>query len=158
MFDSPTFTIVDRGSNLAAELMKEKLHDVESQLLPIPVEAPWGIGLNERSHRYLHKSIYSLLLQPGYSTGHDQEVLLADAEMGWNFAHHSNNIIPHYHRFGSMSRIIGALDESTRLSKRIALMHLARQETATLRARDFISRALDVSRRNIVTLPSFAVQ
>lgn len=158
VFDSPMFTIVDRGSNLAAEYMKDKLHDVDSQLLPIPVEAPWGIGLNERSHRYLHKSFDRLLLQPGYNTGHDHEVLLADAEMGWNFAQHSNNIVPHYHRFGSMPRIIGALDERTRLSERVALIHLARQETATLRARDFISRALDMSRRNIVTLPSFAVQ
>lgn len=152
------FTIVDRGSNLAAEYMKDKLHDVDSQLLPIPFEALWGIGLSERPHRYIHKSIDRLLLQPGYSTGHDHEVLLADIEMGWNFADHSNKIMLHYHRFEAMPRIIGALDESTRLSESITLMHLARRKTATLRERDYISRALDMSRCNIVTLPSFAVQ
>lgn len=76
--------------------------------------------------------------------------------MEWNFAHHFKNIISHYHRFGSMRRIIGALDDSTHLSKRTVLMHLARQETATLRAPSFVSRAINMSRRNTVTLRSFA--
>lgn len=57
-----------------------------------------------------------------------------------------------------MRRIIGAHDESTCLNERIALIHLYRQQTATLRARDFIVRALDVSSRIDVTLQSFAVQ
>lgn len=53
VFDSPMFTIVNRESDLASEYMKDELHNVDSELLPIPVEGPWGIGLNKRSHRYL---------------------------------------------------------------------------------------------------------
>lgn len=38
-FDAPTYVLVDRGSNLAAELMKEKLQEIESQLCPVPTGA-----------------------------------------------------------------------------------------------------------------------
>lgn len=112
IFDAPTYVLVDRGSNLAAELMKEKLHEVEAQLCPIPTKAPWGIGLDERFYRYCHKSIDRLLLQTDYDAGHDLEVLLADVEVGWNFAQHTNNVLLHYNRFGVMPRFIGSLDES----------------------------------------------
>lgn len=157
IFDAPSYVIVDRGSNLAAEYMKNKLHEVDSQLCPIPTEAPWGIGLNERSHRYLHKSINRLLLQRDYDTGHEHQVLLADVETGWNYALHTNNVIPHYHRFGIMPRSIGNLEECPRLTERIALMELARKETECLRARNFISRALNNNRRHIVPTQSFAI-
>lgn len=127
-------------------MMREKLHEVESQLCPILTEALWGIGLNERAHRYIHKEIDRLLLQSDYDTVHDHEILLADVEMGWNYALHANNILPHFQRFGIMPRVIGALDESPRLTERIALMHISRQETETLRARDVLTKALDTSR------------
>lgn len=63
LYDVPIYLLVDDRSNLVAEFMKEKLHEVDSQLCPIPTEVPWCNGLNERSHRYLHKSIDRLLLQ-----------------------------------------------------------------------------------------------
>lgn len=90
--------LVDRGSNVGAELMKEKLHEVEAQLSPIPTEAPFGVGLNARSHRYLHKSIDLLLLQKDYGT-HEVEVLLADVNAGWNSTQHANSVLPHYSWF-----------------------------------------------------------
>lgn len=46
IFNAPTFVVVDRGSNLAAKLSFDKLHEVEWQLCPVSTEAPWGIGLN----------------------------------------------------------------------------------------------------------------
>lgn len=61
-FDYPIYVIKDRGENFSAKLMKEKLHSEESQICPVPTEAPWDIGVNERSNRYLHKSIDRLLL------------------------------------------------------------------------------------------------
>lgn len=157
VYDAPTYVLVDRGSNLAAEFMKEKLHEVDAQLCPIPKEAPWGIGLNERSHHYLHKSIHRLLLQKDYDTGHNHEVLLSDVEVGWNYAQHSNNVLLHYHRFGIMPRLLVTLDESPRITERVALMHLARQETEKLRTLDFILRALDNTHRSIMSMKSFSV-
>lgn len=81
IFDAPTYVLVDLASNFAAELMKEKLHDVETQRCAIPTEAPWGVGLNERSHRYLHKSMDRVPLQVNYDTGHGPEVLWADVKV-----------------------------------------------------------------------------
>lgn len=125
IFDSPTYVIVHRGSNLSVKLINERLHQFESQLLPIPAKAPWDIGLNEQQHRYLYKSVDLLLLQQHCDTCHDHEFFRADKEMGWNFAPRTNNTIPHYHRFGLMPRIIGALDESPLLNECIALIHMA---------------------------------
>lgn len=128
-FDAPTYVFVHRGSNIAAELMKE-LHNVNGQVCPIPTEAPWGIGLNERSHWYLHKSFQRLLLHCDYDRGHEHEVLQAKVEVGWNYAQHSINILPHYNRLGIMPRIFGSLDESPRLTERIA-RRCARPHAAT---------------------------
>lgn len=157
VFDAPVYVIVDRGSNLFAEYMKRELHEVESQLFPVPTEAPWGIKLNERSHRYMHK-IDWLLRQSQYYTGNYHEVLLPKAATGWNYALHKNNVLPHYHRLGIMPRTIASLDEFSRLSERVALIELARIETASLRACDFITRALDINHRRIGPSKSFAVQ
>lgn len=63
-FDAFIFVIVDCGSDLAAELKKEKLHEVESQFVPILTELSWGIGFKERSLHYLFKSIDRPLLKP----------------------------------------------------------------------------------------------
>lgn len=157
IFDSPALVLVERGSNLNAQLMRDQLHKVQSQLLPIPTEAPWSLGINERSHRYIHNSIDRLLLQRDYSVGYHLEVLLADVEVGWNFTQQSNNVLPHYHRFGIMPKIIGKLGESSRLNERIALMELARRETDQLRALDFVLLSLDPIRLNVHSLRSFTV-
>lgn len=44
IFDAPTYVIIDRALNLSAELIKERLHQLKSQLLPIPTKAPCVIG------------------------------------------------------------------------------------------------------------------
>lgn len=62
--------------------MKEKLYDIKAQLVLVLTEAPWRIGLNERPHRYLRKSIDRLLLQKNYETCHDHGVLLEEVETG----------------------------------------------------------------------------
>lgn len=79
-------------------------------------------------------------------------------EIVWNFAQHTKNILPHYHRFGVMPKVLAALTESSRLSERIALMHIASQETETFRARAFISQALDSNHRHVVPYKSISVQ
>lgn len=35
-----SYVLVDRGSNLVAELIKQKLHEIEAKFCPIPTEAP----------------------------------------------------------------------------------------------------------------------
>lgn len=45
--DAPTYEVVDHRSNLSTEIMKEKLHAVETQLVPVQTEAHWNIGLKE---------------------------------------------------------------------------------------------------------------
>ena len=45
-FDAPGYVRVACDSNLAAELMKDKLHEFQAHLLPVPTKAPFGIGLN----------------------------------------------------------------------------------------------------------------
>lgn len=57
-----------------------------------------------------------------------------------------------------MPLIIAVIDSSTRLNKPVALIQLTRQETDTLRARDFISRSLNENIRPIVPFKSFAVR
>lgn len=65
IFDASTYVIVDRGSNISAEWMKDRVHGVESLLLRVSTEATWGIGLNEGLHRYFHRSNDRLLRQKG---------------------------------------------------------------------------------------------
>lgn len=46
-FDAPIHVLVDRGSNLPAELMKTKINEVESQLFLVPTKAFCEILVNE---------------------------------------------------------------------------------------------------------------
>lgn len=71
--DNPMFVLVDRGYNIAEELMNEHFHQFDAQLCPIPTEVSWGIGLNDISNRYLYKSTDKLLPLSNYETGHDHE-------------------------------------------------------------------------------------
>lgn len=41
-FDAPTYVYVDGRSNLSAELMKEKLYEVDVQLCPVPNRSTMG--------------------------------------------------------------------------------------------------------------------
>lgn len=63
LFDLTTFFIVDLGYKLSIKFARDKIHEVKSKLCPFPTVAPWDIGLNERSHLFLHKSTNRLLLQ-----------------------------------------------------------------------------------------------
>lgn len=139
------FLLVDRGSNLCAELMIERLPEIDDHLCSIPTKSPWGTGLNERSHRYFYKSIYRLILQHNFNIGNDHKALLVDNEIGCNFANHNNNVVQPYHPFGVMPCVIGSLDDSRPLSERTALIHLARQETDTIRARELLTQSIVLS-------------
>lgn len=125
VFYAPKHILVDRGAKLAAKLMELKLYDVKPQPCLTLTEALWGIVLKERSNRYLYKSIDRHLLQREYNTRHKDEFLLAAVELGWNYAQHNNNILSYYQRFGVIMRIIGSVDQSSRLSEWIALINLA---------------------------------
>lgn len=57
-----TYIVVDRGSNLQAELIKRKLHDVESQLFLFLPKLLGGIGLNDG-----YIDIYTKVLTDFYS-------------------------------------------------------------------------------------------
>lgn len=56
-----------------------------------------------------------------------------------------------------MTRVTDTLNDSPRLTNRIALMHIARKKTETLHACDVLSSALKTFRRIVVTFKSFAV-
>lgn len=47
IIDLPIFTVVYRGTNLAAKYMVDQLQNHQSQVLPIPTEAPWSLGKND---------------------------------------------------------------------------------------------------------------
>lgn len=114
------------------------------------MDAAWGIGINERLHRYLQNSFDPLLLQQRYDTSHYNEVLLEDVEVVWNFAQHNNDVVPHYYRFVAMHCDIIFIDDRTFLSTGTTLMNVARKETNTLLPRDFIVRDLCTNHRTIV--------
>ncbi len=63
--------------------MAKNVRQYESQLCPIPTEAPWSIGANERSHGFIHSVIEKILAEPEYNPGDHQERLLSDVEMAW---------------------------------------------------------------------------
>lgn len=133
------------------------MKQLETRLMSISTEDPWGIGLNECSQRYLRKSMDRLFFQADHDTGPDQEFLLSNLEMSWNFAQHSKIIIPHCHHFRIMLCLIGSLEESSSLCDRITLMQLARERTDQLREIYFIYRATDTTQQNVVDFRSFAV-
>lgn len=115
-FDSPVFTVVDRGSNLASSEMKTYLNLIQSQLCTIPTEAPRSLGANERSHQYSHQATDLLINQQSYDPGDNVQILLFDVSNAWNLTLHANNILPHNRRFRKMARILRELDVSSRLS------------------------------------------
>lgn len=79
-FGASTYVLVDRGSNLAAELMRETFREDEAQLCLIPTEAQWEIGLYERSHRHLYKRLQCPLFRKDHIVGCKLKVLLVDVE------------------------------------------------------------------------------
>ena len=157
IFDSPVFTIVDRGRNLTNDYMVSQLHLLQSQLCPIPTEAPWSIGTNERSHGFLHRAIDKLQESQFLDCSNDVDVLLSEVEMSWNFVQHVNNVLPHYQRFGDMPRQLGNREIAPTTRERIALMELARQHTEQLRAEHTILRALNTRYRHVTDLKLFKV-
>ena len=138
--------------------MAESLRTLDSQLCPIPTEASWSIGSNERSHRFLHKATDRLLSDPQFDPGHDLSRLLAEIEIVWNCTQHTNRILPHLHRFGIMPRVLGELDNSPTTRERIALMELLRTETERTRAEKVISSAINPSRRQTTSIRHFHVE
>ena len=157
IFDSPIFTIVDRGRNLTNDYMSEQLRLVNSQLCPIPTEAPWSIGNNERSHGFIHRVLDKLQSNSAVNASSEVEICLAEAEMAWNFVQHTRNTIPHYNRFGVMPRQLGETESCPSVRNRIALMELAREHTDQARAEHVILRALNRKYRHVTDLKLFRI-
>ena len=157
IFDSPVFTIVDRGRNLTNKLMGDELRAVHSQLCPIPTEAPWSIGNNERSHAFLHRILNKLISAAASETQIDIDIILSEAEMSWNFTQHRGNTIPHYNRFGVMPRELGQTESTPNIRTRIACMEIAREHTEKVRAEFTILRALNRKYRHVTEMKLFQV-
>ena len=151
LFDAPHYTVVDRGTNLAAQYMADQLRPLQSQLCPIPTEAPWSIGQNERSHAFIHGAIDKIL---AHTPSLHITRLLGEVEMAWNFTQHSTREIPHLHRFGVLPRIIGQ-GSDTSLHHRIAIMEQLRQETDRIRSENLITRSFNSYHRYDKTLRVF---
>ena len=149
---------MDRGRNLTNEYLASQLNLIQSQPCPIPTEAPWSIGTNERSHGFLHRAIDKLIDRSFLDCSDDIDILLAEVEMAWNFVQHVDNIIPHYHRFGSMPRRLGSTDSAPTTRERIALMELSRLHTEQCRAEHTILRALNSRYRHVADLKLFKVE
>lgn len=90
----------------------------------------------------MHKSNDRLLLKNDEDTSKQHGEFSADVLVGWSYEQHSNSIITYYRRFRLIPRILGFIDENSRLKERIALMHLARQETDMLHSRHLIRTAM----------------
>ena len=158
IFDSPVYTIVDRGRNLTNEFMASQLRTLQSQFCPIPTEAPWSIGNNERSHGFILRAIDKLEQSSLLNCAGNIDVLLGEVEMAWNFVQHVNNVLPHYHRFGEMPRQLGNVTSNTPIRERIALMELARVHTEQSRAEHTILRALNNRYRHVTDIKLFKVE
>ena len=157
IFDTPVYTIVDRERNLTNEFMKSQLRIIQSQLCPIPTEAPWSIGNNERSHGFIHRVLDKLQKGSTLNCTDDIDVILGEAEMAWNFVQHNQTHIPHYNRFGIMPRTLGETDSCPSIRSRIALMELAREHTDKIRAEHVILRALNRRYRHVSDLKLFTI-
>lgn len=77
--------------------------------------------------------------------------------MAWNFVQHVHNIIPHYHRFGNMSRPPGNSESTPTICERITLVKLARIYIQQSRAEHTTLRALNARYRQITDLKLFNV-
>lgn len=154
IFDAPIFTVVDQGTNLTSDLMYRELRKYSSQLCPIPTEAPWSLGSNERSHKFLAKTINIICASPEYDVGPHYQSLLSDVEMAWNFTQHANRELPHFNRFGTMPRILGECPNLS-IQQRIALMASSSAEIDHMRASQTLSRAFSPFHRYDTSLRLF---
>ena len=68
-FDDPKYVTGDRGSNLNAKYVSDMIQIHDYQLRPFLTQAPWSIGSNKRSHRFLHKAMDKLLSTEGFELG-----------------------------------------------------------------------------------------
>lgn len=55
-FNAPCYTIVDSGSTIASNEIQARLHALQSQIFPIPVEARGSLFANKRSQKFLQKA------------------------------------------------------------------------------------------------------
>ena len=137
--------------------MATELRKLYSQLCPIPTEAPWSIGSNERSHSFLHRAINKLLSDPTYQVGRCCEKLRGDVEIAWNMTPHTHDITPHFLRFGTMPRAVGELEDRSTFQQQVTLKEIAMVEAASARASRVISRALDPYHRNMIRFCNFTI-
>lgn len=116
MLDAPSLTVVEHGSNLASKDV-HNLHSPEVQLCPISTEAPWSLRANERSCKFLQKTIDLPWLQPDYNTDPKLTGLLCDVNMVWTLTLHVNGTEPRPHHFDIMPRVRGSVNTPSRISE-----------------------------------------
>lgn len=156
-FAASTFTTVGRDSNLTNQMIPNQLRLLESQLCPIPREAPWSLGSNERSHRFIHKAIEKLLFIPNFDCGKLYERLMSEVEMSWNFTKHAGRTLSHFNCFGVIPRVLGEPTGSPAIRERISLIEMARTETEKNHAEAIINKVLHSSRRHALSLHTFTI-
>lgn len=121
-FDTLLITIVGRDSNIASKYMHKNLSTPQSKLCNIATEAPWSFYFDARSHQFLHKVIDRLSHQSEHDCRPDLSNLLSNSFMAWNTTFCPNNILPHYHRFRTMTQILGSTHNPSWLHERQQLM------------------------------------
>lgn len=126
-------------------------------MCPIPDEAPWSIGTNERSHGFLHRAIDKIQDSSILECLDDVDVLLAEVEMAWNFVQHVNKVIPQYHCFGDMNRQLGNVESAPTTRERIALLELSHLHTEQSRAEQAIFCALNSRYGHVTNIKLFQV-
>lgn len=154
IFDAPTYTVVNQGSNFSSSHMHSMLLMFSSQLCPIPTEAPWSIGDNERSHKFISKYTDILQSTSEFDCGPEDHFLLAEIEMAWNFNQNQNRELPHFNLFGIMPCALGETPNST-MQHRIAFMESCRVNIEQARASRTFSRVFNSFHRYYITLRVF---
>lgn len=146
----------DRVSDLFSSTMCDSLLQLQSQLCNIS-EALWSLGANERSHKFLKKSIDRLLSQLSYISGHDISELLSEVRLAWSLTLHGNDLLLHYHGFRIMSRVLSHIKNDSRLSDRQQYMTPVWEVTALCRTKKLIRWVNLLNKRQLTKLRHFNI-
>lgn len=109
--------------------MVSQLNNLQSQLCPVPTEAPGSIRTKRKPYGLFNQEIDKLQNNPIFCYADDLDFLLAEVEIEWNFVPIVNNVIPQYNSFGRIPRQLGNHDAFSIIRERIALMELAQLRT-----------------------------
>lgn len=155
--DTMMYVPVDHGSGLCMGLMKWKLYMRRVNSYPFQSKNSSVLGLLNNFIATYTKILIGVYSRNAWMLDTATNFLLADVKIGWNFTEHTNNTLPHFHRFGVLPKVFESLSENFCWSERTTLMNLARNRTETIRIPAFISRSIDFHYRHIAPFKSFSV-